>query len=139
VGPDRTRRDRQFEDTVGKWVGAGVAAFLAYNVWPQSLGGLIGFLAAALPSQMGFDDRADRRWWRVLAGWSIAAALALGAAYVLVALRLGAEVEWRRFDRNWGPGEHSLSAWLDHPWAWLPLAAAAAFLVFGIATLLRAR
>ena len=137
MGSDRTP-DREFEEALGKLIGALILAALALYAYPQSLGAFIGcFAASCYPT--GFDDRADRRYWQGLAGWSIGAALAVGGAYLVLASPIGADAQWRRFDRKWGPGSLDVSALVEHPWAWLPLASAAALVGFGAAILWRAR
>ena len=105
-------------------IGALLVSGLAFYVYPQSLGALVGgFAGAAYPPS--FDDREDRRYWRAFGGWLIAAGVTLTGAYFLVHSLVGADVELRRFDRQWGPGQLTASPWVDHPWAWLPLFSAA--------------
>ena len=134
---DRRDRDREFEDRLGKLTGLGVLCGLAL-VYPQSLGGLVGAaVGGACPWR--FEDRDDRRYWRTVAGWSIAAGLAVAGAYVLLASPLGADAELRRFHRQWGWGHFSGAAWIDHPWAWVPLAAATALVAAGAAIIWRTR
>lgn len=134
---DHRDRDREFEEGLAKLIGGLVLAALAL-VYPQSLGGLVGFgVGAAYPWRLG--DREDRRYWRTIAGWSIAAGLAVAGAYVLLHTALGADAELRRFHRQWGLGHLSVAALIDHPWAWLPLATAAALVAAGGAILWRAR
>lgn len=134
---DRRDRDREFEDRIGKLIGLVALAFLAL-VYPQSLGGLVGFgVGAGYPLRPG--DREDRRYWRTVGGWSIAAGLAVAGAYVLLAGPFGADAELRRFHRQWGWGHFTGAALIDHPWAWLPLATAAALVAGGGAIIWRAR
>jgi hypothetical protein len=134
---DRQAKDQLLDEGFAKLIGALLAAALAL-LYPQSLGTMIGAaVGAAHPWR--FDDRADRRYWRALAGWSIAAGIALAAAYALLATTLGVDVELRRFHRQWAWGHLSGAAFIDHPWAWLPLASAAALVAGGGAILWRAR
>ncbi|MDX6584273.1 MAG: hypothetical protein QOI10_3457 [Solirubrobacterales bacterium] len=138
MGSERRNKDQEFEEAVAKLIGGLLVAGLALYVYPQSLGAFAGaVVGGAYPWR--FDDRVDRRHWRVAAGWLIAAGLALAAAYLLFHAALGADAELRRFDRQWGPGHLSAAALIDHPWAWLPLATAAALVAAGGAILWRAR
>jgi hypothetical protein len=134
---DRPAKDQQFDEGVAKLIGALLAAALAL-LYPQSLGAVIG-AAAGAAHPWRFDDHGDRRYWRALAGWSIGAGVCLAAAYALLATTLGADAELRRFHRQWAWGHLSAAALIDHPWAWLPLASAAALVAAGGAILWRAR
>lgn len=138
MGSDRRNRDWDFEDGVWKLIGGLLAAGVALYVYPQSLGAFVGAGVASF-HPWRFDDREDRRYWRTIAGWSIAAGLALAAAYALLHTTLGADVELRRFHRQWGAGHLSAAALINHPWAWLPLATAAALVAAGGTILWRAR
>lgn len=122
--------DREWEETVGKAVGAVVAAFLCLYVIPQSFGAAVGAIAAGIhPWTIHGND--ERRYWRSVAAWSITAGIALAAAYVLLCNPVGADVELRRFHRNWNHGTLDPDAWVAHPWAWLPLASAVALAAYG--------
>lgn len=134
---DRQTKDQQLDEGVAKLIGALLGAALAL-LYPQSLGAMIG-AAAGAAHPWSFDDHADRHYWRALAGWSIAAGVTLAAAYALVATSLGVDVELWRFHRQWAWGHLSGAAFVDHPWAWLPLASAAALVGAGGAILWRTR
>ena len=134
---DRRDGDREFEDRLGKLIGLCVLCGVAL-LYPQSLGGLVG-AAVGGGCPWRFGDREDRRYWRTIAGWSIATGLAVAGAYILLASAFGADVELRRFHRQWGWGHFSGAALIDHPWAWVPLATAAALVAAGGAILWRAR
>jgi hypothetical protein len=122
--------DREWEEILEKAAGAVVALFLCLYVVPQSFGAAVGVIAAGIhPWNIQGNDQ--RRHWRAVAGWSIAAGIALAAAYALLFTPLGADVELRRFQRNWNHGHLDPEAWVAHPWAWLPLASAVALIAYG--------
>lgn len=122
--------DRKRQEMVEKSVGALVAAGLCLYVIPQSVGAVVGILAAGI-HPWRIDGNDERRHWRAVAGWSIGAGIALAAAYALLCAPIGADVELRRFHRNWKLGHLDSGAWVAHPWAWLPLVAAVALATYG--------
>ena len=134
----RSRHEQRREDALAILGGTfGVIALVAYGL-PQLTGALVGWLgAAAYPWRR--PEGEDRRYWRATGCWALVAASALVAAYFLLDASLGADREFRRWNRNWGLGETDLSAMLDHPWAWVPLFAAAAFAGYGVAMIWRMR
>lgn len=104
--------------------------FLCLYVLPQSFGAAVGVIAAGVhPWNIQGND--ERRHWRSVAGWSIAAGTALAAAYALLYVPIAADVELRRFRRGWNFGHLDPAAWVAHPWAWLPLASAVALIAYG--------
>lgn len=138
MGSDRRNGDRDFNEAIGIGIGALGVVWFALHVYPQSLAAFVGaVVAGAHPWR--FDDRGGRRSWRAVAGWSIAAGLALLAAYLLVDSTIGADTELRRFQRQWRAGHLFAGALIAHPWGWVPLASAAALAAFGGAILWRAR
>lgn len=126
----KSHADREWEEAVGKTIGALVAAFLCLYVVPQSFGAAVGALAAGF-HPWSIDGKDEKRHWRFTAGWSIAAGIALAAAYGLLCSPIGADVELRRFHRNWKFGHLDAGAWIAHPWGWLPLASAVALIAYG--------
>ncbi len=103
---------------------------LCLYVVPQSFGVAVGVIAAGIhPWNIQGTD--ERRHWLFIAGWSIAAGIALAAAYALLYAPIGADVEQRGFHRNWRHGHLDPGAWVAHPWAWLPLACALALIAYG--------
>ena len=83
--------------------------------------------------------RRERRRWRATGWWLIGAGLAVGAAYFALFSVIGADAQWRRFDRKWGFGHLDASALAEHPWAWLPIGAALAIVAAGATILWRTR
>jgi hypothetical protein len=126
----KSQADREWEEAVAKTVGALAVAFLCLYVVPQSFGAAVGALAAGF-HPWSIEGNDEWRHWRFIAGWSIAAGIALAAAYALLLTPIGADVELRRFHRNWKYGHLDAGAWIAHPWAWLPLASAVALLAYG--------
>lgn len=134
----KPQSDRGLDE--GGWllIGALLVAGLALYAYPQVLGSAFGMLAAGIhPLKIEGED--ERRHWRSVAGWSIGAGITLAAAFVLLSGPLGADVEMRRFNRNWGPSHLDPSALAAHPWAWVPLGVAAALAAYGVALLYRNR
>jgi hypothetical protein len=104
--------------------------FLCLYVLPQSFGAAVGVIAAGIhPWSIQGND--ERRHWRSVASWSIAAGIALAAAYALLSAPIAADVELRRFRRGWNFGHLDPAAWVAHPWAWLPPASAVALIAYG--------
>jgi hypothetical protein len=138
MGLDGRSRNRDLDEAIA--IGGLVLILLGFAVYvyPQSFGAFLGAIAAAT-YPWRFDDREDRLYWRGVAGWSIAAGLALAGAFSYQHPALGVDAELRRFDRQWGPGHLSVAPWIDHPWAWLPLFFAVALVTAGGAILWRAR
>lgn len=121
--------------TVGGSIG--ILVLVVYG-FPQLTGALAGWLvAAAYPWQR--PEGEDRRYWRAIGYWALVVAAALVVAYILLDASLGADHEFRRWNRNWGLGDTHLSVLIAHPWAWVPLFAAAAFAGYGVAMIWRTR
>lgn len=134
----RSRHEQQREDALATIGGTlGVIGLVAYG-FPQLTGALVGWLVAAAYSWHRPEGE-DRRYWRAIGGWALVAAAALVAAYLLLDASIGADREFRRWNRNWGLGDTDFSVLVDHPWAWVPLFAAAAFAGYGVAMIWRTR
>lgn len=133
------RRDGEDHELFG-YLAAGfmVSAAAVYVVPSVGLGVLLGgVLGAAAP--WTFTDDAESRRWRSRAASMAAAGLAILVIYVLARPLLGADAEARRFGRSWSFGDTDVSAFVEHPWAWLPVAAGVASMVAGGVIWWRAR
>lgn len=133
----KSQADREGKEAAEKAFCALAAAFLCLYVVPQSFGAAVGALAAGF-HPWSIDGNDERRHWRYVAGWSIAAGIALAAAYAVLFTPIGADVELRRFHRNWKFGHLDAGAWIAHPWGWLPLASAVALIAYGGALIWKA-
>jgi hypothetical protein len=126
----RSPADRERKEMLERAVCALAGLFLCLYVLPQSFGAAVGVIAAGIhPWNIQGND--ERRHWRSVATWSIAAGVALAAAYAVLFTPIGADAELRRFHRNWKLGRLDAGAWIAHPWAWLPLASAVALIAYG--------
>ncbi|MGH2953012.1 MAG: hypothetical protein ACRDK9_03190 [Solirubrobacterales bacterium] len=135
-----SRREREREDALGLFIGAlAVAAFFVW-VAPQALAAIPGWVVGAGYPWQRPDDSDERRHWRTVGAWLLVAGTALAAAYFLLAGRLGADRELRRFSRQWdGFSDAAWQTLAAHPWGWLPLSCAAALGAWGLALVWRSR
>ena len=123
--------DPRTNEQVGSAVGILVLIGILLWGYPQiGIGIAVGTLCAVpLWTRLTKGDAASDEW-RSRAGWVAAGGIAVAVAYFALRGAVGADVEARRFDRRWGLREIDWDALVDHPWGWLPIAAAVAFVVF---------
>ena len=113
------------------YVAAGIAvAILVVYVAPAiGIGIACGSLAGAGATWR--PDDPGSVWCKLTAAKMIFAGIALLATYVLTRSVLGADGANRGLSREWGMGRSDLSAFLHHPWAWVPVASGIASMVTG--------
>lgn len=113
-------------------------AVVTYSVPAIGIGGLGGGLAGAATA-WSLDDARSRRRWRPHALRALAYGVVLVATYYATLVPIGADREARRFDRNWSLGDSDPAVFIQHPWAWLPLAIGIAAVSWGAIVWWRSR
>lgn len=124
-------RERRASDEVGYIVGAAVLSGILIWGYPQvGIGIAVGTLCAIPTLSRLACGAADREEWRSRAVWIAVSGVVVALAYFLLGGSVGADVEARRFDRNWSLRDTDWGVFVEYPWAWIPVAAATALVGF---------
>lgn len=120
---------------------AGVLAggFVIFAVPGIAIGAVVGGLVGATVPWKVAAGKASKARWRRRGQRTVAYGFGLVGAYLLMGGTIGVDIQQRRFGRKWSLGDPEPTAFAAHPWAWLPIAVAAAACCWGALVWWRSR
>ena len=114
--------------------GLTVSLLIVYALPAVGIGIALGCLGAAAVTSTQREARTAQKPIQ-----TIVTGVAILAAYAVTRSLIGAGGENRHLSREWNMGRTDFSAFLHHPWAWVPVACGTALLVGGIVNWLQSR